>query len=313
MPARALADEPAAAPSEDEVRRSALYREGVELANARQWAQAVERFRQVVAIREAPPALYTLAQAEEHIGELAGAERNYEKALAAARAAGISDVADAAARALSAIEPRVPRLAIRVPRGVDHATATIDGVAAPIGEAVNVDPGDRVVSVSAPGREPFRWVGRMAEGQSREVHATLDPIAPPAEPARASQPSPQGGGQASVHASVPILPLVLGAAGVVAVATGVGLRLGGQSRYDGASAGCVDGVCANQSDVDRGNAGRTEVLWGTVVLGAGGAAIAGATALWFLVPRSASGGQAGVRVSVLPYRDGAGASVSARF
>jgi hypothetical protein len=307
--ARALADEPAGAASEDEVRRSALYREGVEFANARQWAEAVERFRQVVAIREAAPALYTLAQAEEHIGELASAERNYEKALAAARAAGIADVADAAARALSAIEPRVPRLAIRVSRGVDHATATIDGVAAPIGEAVNVDPGDRVVSVSAPGREPFRWVGRIVEGQSREVHATLDPISPPVAPARAAEPSPQGGG----HASVPILPLVLGAAGVVAAATGMGLRLGGQSRYDGASAGCAEGVCANQSDVDRGNAGRTEVIWGTVVLGAGGAAVAGATALWFFMPRSPSGGQAGVRVSVLPCRDGAGASVSGRF
>jgi hypothetical protein len=315
-PARALADEPspAASTSDDEARRSALYREGVELAHAGRWAEAVGRFREVVAIRAAPPALYTLAQAEEHIGKLASAKRHYETALAAARAAGVSDVADAAAGALSAIEPRVPRLVIWVPSGVDHVMATIDGVAAPLGEAVNVDVGDRVISVSAPSRKPFQWIIRIAEGQSQEVHAALEPASAPAEPAiAATSPAAEASPQRAGRGSVPILPLVLGAAGVAAAVAGVVIRLDGQSRYDTASARCVDRVCASQSDVDSGNAGRTQVIWGTVVLGAGAAAVAGAAVLWLVIPGGASGDHAGVSVSVLPYRDGPGASLSGRF
>jgi hypothetical protein len=296
-PARALADEP-------EARRSALYREGVELANQGQWAEAVERFREVVVIRAAPPALYTLAQAEEHIGRLASAARHYENALAKARAAGVSDVADAAARALSAIEPRVPRLVIWVASGVDHATAAIDGVAAPVGEAVKVDAGDRVVVVSAAGRKPLEWIVRIAEGQSLEVQAALEPT---------SSPGVDSSPQRVVPGAVPIVPLVLGAAGVGAVGAGLAVRVAGQSRYDTASARCVDGVCASQSDVDTGNAGRTQIIWGTVVLSAGASALAAAAVLWFVMPRGASGDQASVRLSVLPSRDGAGAALSGRF
>jgi hypothetical protein len=276
----------------------------VELANAGRWADAVERFREVVAIREAPPALYTLAQAEEHVDRLASAERHYENALAKARAAGVADVAEAAARALSAIEPRVPRLVIRGASGIDHATAAIDGVAAPMGEAVNVDAGDRVVVLFAPGRKPLEWTIRIADGQSLELRAPLEATSSPGLES-SSQHAPRG--------VVPIVPLVLGAAGVALVGAGLAVRLNGESQYDAANARCVDRVCASQSDVDSGNAGRTQVLWGTVLLGAGAAALAGAAVLWFLAPRGASGVQAGVRVRVLPYRDGAGASLSGCF
>jgi hypothetical protein len=318
-PARALADEPSAAavtpdhdPHTDEARRSALYREGIELAKAGRWTEAVERFREVVAARAAPPALYTLGQAEEHIGRLARAERHYETALAMARAAGAKDVADAAARALSAIEPRVPRVVVWAAGGIDHATAAIDGVAAPIGQAVSVDAGDRVVVVSAPGRKPREWIVRIAEGQRLEVQAALEPTSAAAQTGPAS-PAVESSPQRAGHGAVPIVPLALGAAGVAAVGAGLVLRLDGQSRYDVASARCVDRVCANTSDVDSGNAGRTQVIWGTIVLGAGAAALAAAAVLRFVMPRGASPEQTRVGVSVLPYRDGAGASLSARF
>jgi hypothetical protein len=315
-PASVLADETrGGVTSDEEARRSALYREGVQLANAGRWKEAVQRFLQVVAIRSAPPALYTLAQAEEHTGALASAEKTYEKALTAARASGASDVADAAARALSAIAPRVPRLVIVSPAGVDNATATIDGVPAPIGETVKVDAGDRLVVVSAPGRRSFEATVRVAEGQSLDVRPSLAPaaeaeaapkpgLASTPESPVAAEPAQRGG-----PSSFPTVPVVVGAVGIAAGATGLVLRLVGQSQYDGASSNCTANACTSQSDVDRGNAGRTQIIAGTVLLGVGAAAVGSALVLWFVAPRRDDG----VHVGVLPNGHGGGAFLSGRF
>jgi hypothetical protein len=283
----------------------------VELANAGRWTEAITRFREVIAIRAAPAALYALAQAEEHTGKPATAERTYERALVSARASGLSDVADASARALSAIEPRIPRLVIRLATGVDGATATIDGANAPIGEAVKVDTGDRLVLVSAPGRRPFEVTVRVAEGQSLDVRAALDPAPTPSPEPGASPPAaPPPAEPSSQQRPFPVLPVIVGAVGVAAGATGLVLRLLGQAQYDGANVNCSNAVCPHQSDVDSGNAGRTQIIAGNVILSVGAAALVGAAVLWIVAP---GGDQPGVRVSVLPWRDGAGASLSGAF
>src|SRR5450631_3529256 len=70
----------AVASGDPEARRSALYRDGVSFADAGRWEEAVAKFREVVAIRSAPPALFTLGQAEEHVGRYVSAKRAYAKA-----------------------------------------------------------------------------------------------------------------------------------------------------------------------------------------------------------------------------------------
>jgi hypothetical protein len=304
---RAMADVPVSTASPDEARRTALYREGVDLANAGRWDEAVKRFREVVAIRSAPPALFTLAEAEEHLGELATAEHTYERALTEAQAAGATDVAGAARDALSSIEPRVPRLVIVLAQPVDNATATVDGAPAPMGEAVKVNPGERHVVVVAPGRHAFQSSISLTAGQSLSVTAHLRSDDAP------SRPPPDSGPPAAVPSAFPTLPLILGGGGLVVGVVGIGLGLAGQSRYSDANSNCTGGVCSRQSDVDNGNAGRTEVMVGTVLAGVGAAAVAGAV-VWWLAGRSSSPtSSTGVRVTVSPLRDGAGASVFGSF
>jgi len=286
----------------DERERTALYAEGVAFANAGRWEEAAKRFRRVVAIRSAPPALFTLAQAEEHLGQLATAERDYEGALASARASGQADVADAAARALSAVVQRVPSILVRVEPSVPGANATIDGTDVALGVPAKVDPGSHVVASRAPDRRPFEARVSIAAGQSLEIPVQLEPLAapPPSPPAVAvvsagPEPTPEPVGHAR---PLPLGPLLLGGAGVAAGVVGLVIRLTAQASYDSASASCSGGACPTQSSVNDGNAARTRMIVGTAVLGAGVAAAAGAGVWW---------------LTLGPSHGGASAAISARF
>jgi len=314
----AAADPPGATvPADDEGRRSALYQEGVTLSDAGRWAEAVQRFRQVVAIRSAPPALFSLAQAEEHTGELATAERTYERALTDARAAGTPDVADAAKRALSSIEPRVPRLVVKLSAPVSGASAKVDGSTVVIGEPVRVDPGDRHVWVSAPGKIPYETSVRLSAGQSMTVTATLrtDPSGPPpvAPATPATPPVPKEKPEASRGTAFPVVPVAVGAVGIVAAAFGLGLRLVGDAHYNDASAHCPGSACTDPADVSQANTARTQIVVGNVLMVGGGATVAAAALLWFVLPRREPASVAGAQVFLHPSRNGAFASFQAKF
>lgn len=296
--------------------RSALYAEGVALANAGKWDEAEKRFRRVVAIRSAPPALFTLGQAQEHIGQLATAERTYDAALAAARAAGSTDVAAAAGKALEAIELRVPRIVVHLAGSVPGATVTIDGASVALEQSVKLDPGWHVVAARAPERQPFEERTNLAPGQSAEVTVRLDPAAeapPPAtapapplrsapapasapEPVPASAPAPESPGRPVMPP--PAGPIILGGAGIATLLAGIVVRVAGQSSYDSASKQCAPAGCPSSQLVDQGNGARTQMLVGTIVAGVGVAVVLGAGAWW---------------LSISPARDGATTSIAARF
>ena len=150
--------------------RAALYKQGVDLAAAGKWAEAVDRFRRVVELRASPKAMYTLGEAQEHAGQLAAARRTYRASLDAARAAGAGDVVDLAGQALGKVESRVPQVTVRLDDktaahgGDTHAT--IDGQLVPIGAATDVDPGDHEVRI--------RQVGQLSKRRDEHVKALFE-------------------------------------------------------------------------------------------------------------------------------------------
>ena len=275
-------------PIDDEARRTALYREGVKLSDAGQWAEAAARFRDVLAIRSSPQALFSLAQAEEKTGVLATAEHTYERALTDARAANMPDVADAAKRALSGIEPRVPRLVVRTSANIVGATATIDENAAVLGDPVHVDPGDHHVAVVATGRTRYDAHVMLSEGQSLTVVAELPPeraiaVIPPRNENQV--PSPPAEQKAVTRSRFPGAAIALGITGLV-VAAGGGVLYGvGDATYGNAAGRCTNGVCSTAQDASAGNTGRTEMIAGDIVLAAGLATVAVAVVLWLVLPR----------------------------
>jgi hypothetical protein len=268
--------------ADPEAERTALYRQGVAAADAGRWRDALDLFRQVLAIRSTPAVEFSLAQAAEHVGLLATAESAYLGALADARQAGNGQVAGAAGTALASLTPRVPHVVVRViPESATDVVATLDGAAIVVGTSVGADPGGHLLVVRAAGMKELQRRFELEPHQLMEIAAPLLALAP-ALAGRAPAPSPR-----PARASLPVGPLVTMGAGLVVGLVGLGVRIAEQSTYDGA--GCVDATCPTQPDVDRANGARGGIIGGTVLLGAGAAAIVGG-ALWWLLggPSNAS-------------------------
>jgi len=293
-----------------EEERTALYKQGVALADAGRWAEAVQKFQQVVAIRSAAPALFTLGQAEEHVGHLARAAADYEKALAGATAASNQDVAAASQKALDAVNPRVPRVVVRLGTNDEaDAEATLDGASVALGSPARVDPGEHQIVVRGSGGRAFERKVSLAEGQSVEVLVAFEREAPVAPPVSTAPPAPEAPSSGS---SFPVGPAALAAVGLAAGIAGFLVRTDGETTYNNANASCTNGQCGAQSTVDSGNAGRSRMILGTAVLSGGIAAFAGA-GVWWLLGSSSSSSGAKVGVALSPVQGGARASIAARF
>jgi len=294
-----------AAAADREKERTALYKQGVALGEAGRWAEAVEKFRAVIAIRPAPPALFTLGEAEEHLGRLRDAKQAFEQALQSARAGGHREVAKAAASALAALGPRIPTVVVRVAGGPrPDAEARLDGERVSFDEPVEADPGKHLVVVRAPGAAAFEQRVVLTESQRLTVQATLAGAAGADARAEGAPPlasaTPDGPSRAWIAGPVSIATLGIGA-GVA----GIVLRLEGQSAYDSAVAACAGG-CTEDASRD-GNAARTRMLVGTVMVGAGAALVAGG-AIWL---GAGLASKSGASAAIVPAPGGA--AVVGRF
>jgi hypothetical protein len=304
----ATAQTPSGAPADHEQERAALYQEGLDLADAGRWSDALDRFRRVVEIRPAPKALFTLAQAEEKVGKLGAAQRTYLQALASAHVAEDAAVVRASEEALRSIDPRVPRLTIRLnappSAGRSEVRAAIDGGQVTIGEPVPLDAGEHEVRVEQTGARAFFARVTLAERQRLEVTAALE--LEQSRPGDAARPSPNPPvpvpPSPSVEHRTPskawVGPFLLGAFGVAATATGLIVRFAAKSSYDGARAQCPDGNCPRPDLRDDGNSARSLMIAGTWGAGVGLAALAGAGAWWFFSARDAK------MAASLDYRPG---------
>jgi hypothetical protein len=312
-PAAAQVPPPSGAP-EDEARRTALYRDGYEAANAGRWAEAKERFTAALAIRTSPKVLFSLAQVEERLDQLVGARRDYLRAMEAARASGEGDVALAAEGALSSLERRVPTLRIVVD-GEGAATAAIDGVPVSIGTPVQVDPGSRQVVVSAPRMSAARSNVAIAEGQHLDVPIRLEAV--PSEPAPITSAPPSSASDAYAGPVVepdrsgsPWRTVALVGAGTGAVALGIGGYFGlhAKSENDQSySSGCSGNHCTPEAASIRRDA-LSAANASTSFFIVGGALAAGGLVLWLVAPSASGDGGMGVA----PVALGSGSGLALR-
>jgi len=299
-----------AAPAEAdarEQRRAALYQQGVVLADSGRWAEAVEKFREVVALRSAPPALFTLGQAEERLGRLATAERTYERALTDARAQGNTQVADASIKAMVSLTPKVPRLILRLGRGkVDPGTVTasVDDARVALDTPVKLDPGYYRVQASAPGMHEFTARAWLGAGTTTEVSLTFTPGQAPAPTPTVVEPV------APESRPFPLGPVLVAGAGLTLGVVGLVVRQGGQSDYDETMATCPAARCPTQALVDDANGARNRMITGTVLMSAGAAALAGAGLWWAL---GSSKAPSNARLRIVPDSHATGAAIQGRF
>jgi hypothetical protein len=300
----ARAQEGAATP--EEARRTALFKEGFDAASAGRWADAREKFAAALAIRSSPKVLFSLAQAEEQLGQLAAASRDYGRALDGAKAANEAEVVAAASSARTALEPRVPTVRVVV-QGTPGATAKLDDQPMAVGTPVPVDPGTHRLVVSAPGMRDAQATVAISEKQRLDVPVRFEAAgsettapAPVPVPASDDASRPEGG----EHGAFPWRTVGLVAAGVGVVTLGVGSYFGLQAKSkndQSNSSGCSADNCspaAAQTRRDAITAGNTS----TALFVVGGVLAAGGIVLWLVAPSSESGSG----VSVTPVALGSG-------
>ena len=189
----------------DKATARALAQDGIELKNAGKYDEALEKLNRAQQIFDAPTHLLLIAQCQVALGKLVEGAETYRKL----KRRKLGNDAPAAFRAaqrrageeLAAVEPRIPKLRLRLqPENVHGFDVRIDEVKVP-SAVVGVDrlanPGHHMIEVSAPGYRTAQVQIQLAEGQVLPVEVKLErdgtPVAPP-PPGPVTQP-PAGTGR----------------------------------------------------------------------------------------------------------------------
>jgi hypothetical protein len=274
-----------------------LFEEGRRLLSAGS-AEACPRFEKSQALDPGLGTLLNLAACYESVGRVASAWRAFTQAEQQAGAAGERKRQKVAHDRAVALEPRLPRLVIRVAgttdsashAGPDGLTVRRDGQRMPaveLGEPIPVDPGPHLIEAEAPDHVPFRISLIAEEGKLATVDVQLAAV-----PAPDPQEPGAGGRDGAPTVERPgrtrrLVGLVTGGVGVAALGGSLLLALDARSSYQGAF---EDGACNEMTD-ECSEAGyqttRDAIRQGniaTIVGGVGLVAVAAGVYLWLSAP-----------------------------
>jgi tetratricopeptide (TPR) repeat protein len=286
----------------EEDRRTRLFKEGKTAADAGQWAEAAAKFREVVKIRSAPKALIALGVAEEKQGHLVAALAVYKQAREEAADKALTDELKTANAALESIRSRVPRLTFSPPDALTGARVELDGAEArPENGVLLADPGDHTV-VATSSRGTFRTTVSLKEGAEREIAVVFGQ----AERISTQDPRPIAPPDKGAGAAPPTGAIVVAAAGLALGGAGAALYGVGSSEYAKSDELCPGPACSRDV-LDRGNAARTQIIAGDILMIAGGVALAGGVVWWIVSATSSKKKpEAGTSLFIAPRLNGVG-------
>lgn len=272
----------AAQSASDLAQARSLYREGLSLEAAADWAGALAKFEAVAKVKLTPQVRFHVGRCKEHLGRLNEALGEYRLAEHEATQQKAKELSEISA-AREALEAKIPKLVITRGQRAAGARVELDGVAVgetQIGTEVNVDPGPHRIVGRMPGGAQFENAVNVAEGETKKVELEppegaadnhMPPSAPPPAPV-AEQ------GTAHVKGGPGALPFIIGGVGVASlVASGVFfvLRRGAEKDLED---GCRGDVCPMRLQ-DREDAGKRYTLLSEVTLGVGVFGVGFATVL----------------------------------
>ncbi|MBI4704060.1 MAG: carboxypeptidase regulatory-like domain-containing protein [Deltaproteobacteria bacterium] len=216
----------------------------------------------------------------------------------------VAEIAEKCAKLLQEINAELPSVVITVRdetgNDIPGVRVTVDGVAAPTGRPIDLDPGKHTVRVEHEGSRPMERVLEAVPGEQRRKvsfetrSSSITPAspppshdgetAPPAEPRSvATQDAADGGGQR-------VVAYVLGAAGLVGLGIGTGFLVDHFSKNSEIDDVCQDDrvKCVNDQttrqaqDIERSAERSGNVAIGSFV--AGGAALVAGIVLYATAP-----------------------------
>lgn len=306
----------AAAQSQDDLDRARnLFREGLSLEAAGNWAQALAKFHEVGKVKLTPQVRFHTARCNEQLGHLNTALGEYKLAEYEGSQQNIPELASIT-QARQALEARVPKLVIRRGPGAELAQVELDGVDLgenQIGQPVGVDPGPHRIVAKLPGDREFQYAAFVKEAETKEVELAPPPgEEPAAAPGKPKAPGADQGVSTEAPPKRSVLPWVIGGVGVAGlVGSGVFYILRNGAKSDLEST-CHGNVCPTSSQ-DTENKGKLYTMLSMVSLGVGVVGIGVATVLLVTAPKKEEPAHAGLNWDVVAGPGDARLMVNGRF
>lgn len=284
LPAGAGAQQPESNAEQEGRAKFDAAREALKKGDTR---EALALFQASLAFNKTAGTLLNLASCEEALGLLASASKHYREAAALLNQTD-TRVSIAVAR-VTALEPRIPTLRVRLDKAAPAATTVLldDRTLGPdvLDTDMPLDPGKYVVSASTPGSAPRRYEVVLEERQ-RETKTVSPFVEKPVESAPTvasasagpvASPPPQARPPAATTSpwrTIGLVTLGVGGAGVLVGAVSGGLAVAKRQEIDQSCPGNGPRDCAPS----LGSAYTTGTVFAdvsTLTLAIGGAALAG--------------------------------------
>jgi tetratricopeptide (TPR) repeat protein len=284
----------------------ALFAEGRDLLEKGKYPEACAKLARSEELSAAVGTLLNLGYCYEQVGKLRSALDAYVEAATLATAVGDTKRATFARERQAAVEPRAPKLVVRVvppePAGLEITRNGVPLKKSDLDRPIAVDAEDYVITASAPGYTPWKAVF-LVRGEGAVMTVMVPPLEAPtgapvvAAPAQTSPITPRR-----------IAALGLGALSALSLGAGIAAGLSAKSRYDDASSHCDPTGCDDTgASIQHGAAAQGNLATALVALGvlSAGAAVF----LWFVRPPEHKPPARQVGVGVSPF----GAALEGRF
>jgi hypothetical protein len=331
-PADAAAQDPSTA------RAQQLFSDGLALMRSGKAAEACPKLEESERLDPGMGTEYRLAECYESTGRVASAFVMYGSVAESAKRAGKPDRAEQARTRAEALRARLPTLALVVPAelaGLSGLELRRDGqvvLRSDWGRAIPVDPGEHLLSATAPGKPA--WERKLSLEERAVLEVKVPPLtsapsnAAPAPSARmphaaasaSAAPAPEPPSPAPQHGGLSgqrVAALGVGGAGVLGVIVGAAFGAVASSKWSASKDGHCTAEAVPRCDdegIQLAHAAAADATASTVGFAVGGAALVGAAVLWFTAPSNKAPDKASrwrPRVELGP--GGAGVGVQGRF
>lgn len=166
--------------AEDIAAARSLGIQGIELADAGNCAEAIDKLERAEALYHAPTILGRLGECQVQVGQIVKGTENLNRVvreqLAPTAPAAFKTAQERAKKVLDSALPRIAYLTVKIEPKTVAANVTVDRAAVPtalIGAERPTDPGTHEVVASATGYSESRQSVTLAEGAHQEVTLTL--------------------------------------------------------------------------------------------------------------------------------------------
>jgi len=307
-----------------------LFQDAYRDEQEKRYAQALEKFQRVAAVKESASVRYRIGSVLEGLGRLREARDSF-RALAASKpnlTKPEQDIADNAAERAHLLDKKIPRLVLKLqPNPPADARVSIDGAPVPAStapRAIELDPGEHHILASSPTSKLTESKVTLTEGGEVEVMVSLEPNAPTAPPPVEKPIEP-------THRNNTLAYVAIGA-GAALIATGAVLLAVREGDVSDIKKACgADGACPAGVDMSDLNSKHDQAaLFGPLGIGLGVVGLAAAgTGIFLLVRKPSADGAApakdtttsahpadalrGIRISTRPVYGGAMLGVGTSF